>query len=45
MDINGERVTASSDIYKSIDKGASMTLTVKRHTQTLKLQVTPVEVS
>ena len=43
-DINGQTVTSSTDIYKSVDKGEPMTLTVKRHTQTLKLQVTPVEV-
>lgn len=44
MEINGQDVKSASDVYGAVNKGEELTLTVKRHTQTLKLRVTPLEV-
>ena len=45
IQINGKDVKSSGDVYDAVGKGEELTLTVKRHKQTFKLHVTPLEVN
>ena len=45
LEINGKDVQAAGNIYEAVSTGEEMLLTVKRHRQTLKLRVTPLQVN
>ena len=45
LEINGKDVQAAGNVYEAVSTGEEMLLTVKRHRQTLKLRVTPLQVN